>query len=152
VKYIPQSTLVAGASTDGTIRLFDPTKSDQSFRTLGEVGDPPVNGLDISPDGADLATASEDRNIRVWRILDGTLKRPSMVRQQIPISRSAPMEGVWRSQPRTPRSTYGSDKKITNLPRSSVNRVESPHWRLTYWMRSWHHKYGLRLAFASDRG
>jgi WD40 repeat protein len=75
VRYIPQSTLVAAASTDGTIRLFDPTKFDQPSRTLGEVGDPPVHALDISPDGAYLATASEDRNLRVWRILDGTLKQ-----------------------------------------------------------------------------
>jgi WD40 repeat protein len=75
VRYIPQSTLVAAASTDGTIRLFDPTKSDQPLRTLGEVGDPVVNTLDVSPDGAHLAAASEDRKLRIWRILDGTLKQ-----------------------------------------------------------------------------
>jgi WD40 repeat protein len=73
--YVPHSPLVAAASTDGTVRLFDPAKADQPLRTLGNVGDPSVKALDVSADGTYLATASEDRNVRVWRILDGTLEK-----------------------------------------------------------------------------
>ena len=38
-------------------------------------GDPAVKALDVSADGAYLATASEDRKVRVWRISDGTLEQ-----------------------------------------------------------------------------
>ena len=75
VAYVPHSTLIAAASTDGTVRLFDPAKSGQLVRTLGEIGGPEVKALDVSADGAYLVTASEDRNVQVWRISDGTLRR-----------------------------------------------------------------------------
>jgi WD40 repeat protein len=75
VAYVPHSTLIAAASTDGTVRLFDPAKSGQLVRTLGEIGGPEVKALDVSADGVYLATASEDRNMQVWRISDGTLQR-----------------------------------------------------------------------------
>jgi WD40 repeat protein len=71
VAYVPHSTLIAAASTDGTVRLFDLAKPEQSPRTLGESGAPQVKALDVSTDGAHLVTASEDRKLRVWRISDG---------------------------------------------------------------------------------
>jgi WD40 repeat protein len=43
------------------------------LRTLGKVGDPALNALDVSPDGAFLATASDDHNIRVWQIWYGAV-------------------------------------------------------------------------------
>jgi WD40 repeat protein len=75
VVYVPQPTLIAAASTDGTVRLFDPAKTEQPLRTLGESGAPQVKALDISADGANLVTASEDRKVRVWRTSDGTLEQ-----------------------------------------------------------------------------
>jgi WD40 repeat protein len=75
VTYVPNSTLVAVASTDGTVRLFDTANPEQPLRTLGEVGSPAVKALDVSADGAYLTAASEDRNVRVWRIWDGTLEK-----------------------------------------------------------------------------
>jgi WD40 repeat protein len=75
VTYIPRSTLVAVASTDGTVRLFDTANPAQPLHTLGQVGSPAVKALDVSADGAYLAAASEDRNVRVWRISDGTLAK-----------------------------------------------------------------------------
>jgi WD40 repeat protein len=73
--YVPHSPLVAAASADGTVRLFDPAKPDQPSRTLGNVGDPAIKALDVSADGTYVATASEDRSVRVWRISDGTLQQ-----------------------------------------------------------------------------
>jgi WD40 repeat protein len=75
VTYIPHSALVALGSTNGTVRLFDPANPAQPLRTLGDVGNPAVKALDVSADGAYLAAASEDRNLRVWRISDGTLEK-----------------------------------------------------------------------------
>jgi WD40 repeat protein len=75
VTYVPHSTIVAVASTDGTVRLFDTANPAQPLRTLGEVGSPAVKALDVSANGTYLAAASEDRNVRVWRISDGTLEK-----------------------------------------------------------------------------
>ncbi|HEY6689108.1 MAG TPA: hypothetical protein VI094_23185 [Propionibacteriaceae bacterium] len=75
VAYLPQSTLIAAASTDGTVRVFDPAKPEQPLRTLGESGAPQVKALDASADGAHLVTASEDRKVRLWRTTDGTLEQ-----------------------------------------------------------------------------
>jgi WD40 repeat protein len=75
VAYVPNSTLIAVASTDGAVRLFDPAKSEQPVHILGEIGGPEVKALDVSTDGAYLATASEDRNVRIWRTSDGTLQQ-----------------------------------------------------------------------------
>jgi WD40 repeat protein len=73
VKYVTHSSLIAAASTEGTIRLFDPAVSQQSLQTLGEVGDSPITALDVSADGTHLASVSDDRTVRIWRISDGKL-------------------------------------------------------------------------------
>jgi dipeptidyl aminopeptidase/acylaminoacyl peptidase len=69
--YVPNSTLIAAASTDGTTRLIDSAKPQQPVRSLGETGSPEIKALDVSADGSYLATASEDRTVRIWRISDG---------------------------------------------------------------------------------
>jgi WD40 repeat protein len=73
VRYVTHSSLIAAASTEGTIRLFDPDVSQQSLRTLGEIGGSPIAALDVSADGSYLASVSDDRTIRIWRISDGQL-------------------------------------------------------------------------------
>src|SRR4029453_707826 len=52
VAYVPRSTLIAAASTDGAVRLFDPAKPEQPVGILGEIGGPEVKALDVSQDGA----------------------------------------------------------------------------------------------------
>jgi WD40 repeat protein len=75
ITYIPHSTLIAAASTEGTIRLYDPAVSDKSLRTFGNVGDSPIRALDVSADGTYLASVSEDRRVRIWHISDGKLEQ-----------------------------------------------------------------------------
>jgi WD40 repeat protein len=72
LRYIPHTTLIAAASTDGTVRLFDPAKPEQPVRTLDEVGGPAIKALDVTADGAYLATASENRSVGIWRVPEGT--------------------------------------------------------------------------------
>jgi WD40 repeat protein len=90
VTYIPRSTLIAAASTDGTVRLFDPVKPKQPLRTLGEVGGPVVKALDVSTDGAFVAAASEDRKVRIWRTPGGkpeqTIDGPSSTTADVAFS------------------------------------------------------------------
>ena len=81
VRYVTRSSLIAAASTEGTIRLFDPDVSQQSVRTLGEVGGSPITSLDVSADGTYLASVSDDRTVRIWRIPDGKLMQTMDVPQ-----------------------------------------------------------------------
>jgi WD40 repeat protein len=75
VAYIPHSTVIAAGSTEGTIRLYDPAESQLSLRTFGNVGDSPIRALNVSPNGTYLASVSEDRKVRIWRISDGKLEQ-----------------------------------------------------------------------------
>jgi WD40 repeat protein len=59
VVYIPNSTLIAAASTGGTVRLFDAANPEQPVRILGEIGGPEVKALDVYLDGAYLAATSD---------------------------------------------------------------------------------------------
>ncbi|WP_067970774.1 nSTAND1 domain-containing NTPase [Nocardiopsis trehalosi] len=60
----PDGERVAGASTDGTVRLWD-TATGQEVHTL-KGHDNGVNGVAFSPDGQILASASDDETVRLW--------------------------------------------------------------------------------------
>lgn len=71
--FVPGSDLVFGASGDGTVRLWDPSRPARPVRTLGAVNGPEPVSAEASPDGRLLATASDDAIVRVWRLRDGKL-------------------------------------------------------------------------------
>lgn len=58
-------SVLASASEDGTIRLWD-VVTGQLVTTLYSAGG--VNGIQFSPDGAVLASANTDGTVRLWRI------------------------------------------------------------------------------------
>jgi WD40 repeat protein len=68
--YLPNSTMIAAASSDGTVRLFG--SGDAPSRTIGRPGLSSLRAMTISRDGQLLVTASVDHMLHLWRLSDGS--------------------------------------------------------------------------------
>ena len=75
VEYIPHTSLLAAASTDGTIRLWDTRQPDRPPRTLGKQRSAPLRALAVTSDGTYVLGVGEDHTIRIWRASDGGLEQ-----------------------------------------------------------------------------
>ena len=58
--------LLASASDDGTVRLWDLTTRRLTGTLKGHDG--PVLGVAFSPDARQLATGGDDRTVRLWNV------------------------------------------------------------------------------------
>jgi len=67
--FSPDSAILATASDDGTIRLWE-TSGGRHLRTL-EGHTEGVSGVAFSPDGAQLASIGGDETLRIWNTADG---------------------------------------------------------------------------------
>jgi WD40 repeat protein len=71
VAAVPGSSWFAEANLDGTVRLWDPERPETPQQTLGEKGGSPIQVIEVSADGAHLASVSLNREVEVWRLADG---------------------------------------------------------------------------------
>ena len=65
----PDGTMIASASKDHTVRLWNLNKGELIRVLSGHTSE--VNSLSFSPDGRTLATASDDRTVRIWDVETG---------------------------------------------------------------------------------
>lgn len=76
VAYVPNSNMIAAASDDGSVRIWESTHLEgPAVRTLGQAGSTAVLALAASPDGTRIVSVDGGHVIRIWRVADGQLER-----------------------------------------------------------------------------
>ena len=104
VAFVPNSSFVAGVSTDGAVRMWDVRNIAQSGLdapppgfTLFK-GTVPLDSIDVSKDGRWLATVDENREIRVYDVGSRsealTIKGPPFVLGNVAFSPDASLLAV----------------------------------------------------------
>jgi len=73
VAFSPDGKMLASASDDQTIRLWDMASGESRRELKGHIG--AVNSVAFSPDGKMLASASDDQTIRQWDVASGESRR-----------------------------------------------------------------------------
>lgn len=72
--YSPDGNSVYSSSLDGTIRRFTPANSAQTFNVKHGA---PIHDLALSPNGQFLATAGDDKLLKLWNTSNGSAAAPN---------------------------------------------------------------------------
>ena len=70
IVYSPDGSLIATASLDGSIRIWDAADGSPVRTMTGHGGG--VNAIAFSPDGQLIVSGSDDRTARLWSVADGS--------------------------------------------------------------------------------
>src|ERR687885_804536 len=71
--FSPDARLVASASADNTVRLWDAATGRELRRLAGHTAY--VRAVAFSPDGQDVASGSNDGSVRLWNVSTGESNR-----------------------------------------------------------------------------
>jgi WD40 repeat protein len=127
---VPGSDWFAEASTDGTVRLWDPERPEAPQQTLREKGGSPVRAIDISADGANLVSVSENHDVEVWRLSDGeriqAFEGPPSTNSDVAFNRDGSLVAVSAGDMNVHIWHWADQHKLAVLHRhgDSVNRVQ----------------------------
>ncbi|NEQ66888.1 MAG: peptidase C14, partial [Symploca sp. SIO2D2] len=71
IAYSPDSTTLASASLDKTVKLWNAQNGSLLATLQGHRGE--INVIAYSPDGATLTSASDDKTVKLWNVQNGSL-------------------------------------------------------------------------------
>ena len=142
IRFSPDGKLVAAASDDGTVRLWNPTSND-SFKLLkGHRAS--VADIRFSPDGTTMASASDDGTVKLWDLTSGQELR-SLAVHQTGIS----TVGFLPDGESVIAIANNGTVKLWNLQNNALQSLESREQGLTTASFSLN---GATLAFAYENG
>jgi WD40 repeat protein/uncharacterized caspase-like protein len=73
VAFSPKDAIIATASADNTVKLWDSTTGRELRTLVGHANN--VKAVAFSPDGQMLASGSLDRTVRIWNVVSGQTMR-----------------------------------------------------------------------------
>jgi len=116
------STRIAGAMNDRTVRIWD-ARSGKQLAVLSGHSDL-VYGVAFSPDGGKLATSSHDRTVRIWEL--------ATMRHRVLRGHAGAVDHVaWRDDSQLVTAGRDGTLKIWKVPSMEVPSAAELHARLT---------------------
>jgi WD40 repeat protein len=130
LSWSPDSNLLASASWDKTVRLWDLKTGGEMAALTG--GEEEVLAVTVSPDGQSVAAGGSDWNVRLWECPQARTKQLSAVTgEPSTASHSHPTARRWRAAAVTRRSNFGTwsprlSRRLYGVTRSALHLSPLP--------------------------